>query len=105
MTGQEGMRKQGDERKQAQEGGGGAGNGLDGPLTLGFDAEMFTHMAKGGFHLPTTLEEDQDVERVEGEVGGQQGLSGQFTGHIANENEADRHGQLTRMISDGLMGT
>ena len=71
MTGQLHMSQNRDEGKQAQQGGRGTGNGFVGPLTLGFQAEMFTGVAKGGLHLPAALEENKDVEWVKRRVGGQ----------------------------------
>lgn len=104
LLGQEGMSKHGNERKQAQESGCGTRNGLIRPLALGFDAEMLTDMAQGGFHLPTALEEDQDVERVKAWVSGQERLRVKLARHIADESEANRHRGLSGMIPHGLMG-
>src|SRR5258707_1719576 len=93
-----------DEGKQSQQGRRGAGNSLVGPLALGFHAQMFTGMAKGGFHLPAALKENEDVKRVQARVGGQERLRVEFASHITDEDEADRHRRLPRMITKRLMG-
>src|SRR5258706_8947621 len=94
-----------DEGKQTQQGRRGAGNSLVGPLALGFHAQMFTGMAKGGFHLPAALKENEDVKRVQARVGGQERLRVEFASHITDEDEADRHRRLPAMIPKRLMGT
>src|SRR5258706_6223821 len=93
-----------DEGKQTQQGRRGAGNSLVGPLALGFHAQMFTGMAKGGFHLPAALKENEDVKRVQARVGGQERLRVEFASHITDEDEADRHRRLPRMMPKRLMG-
>src|SRR5258708_35063812 len=92
------------EGKQTQQGRGGAGNGFVGPLTPCFQAEMFAGVAKGGFHLPAALEENEDVERVKSRVGGPQCLRAEFSSDIADKDEAERHRDLPSMIPHGLMG-
>src|SRR5258706_16395755 len=94
-----------DEGKQTQQGRRGAGNSLVGPLALGFHAQMFTGMAKGGFHLPAALKENEDVKRVHARVGGQERLRVEFASHIPNEDEADRYRRLSRIKSNNLQGT
>src|SRR2546430_2053907 len=64
---------------------------------------MFTNMAKGGFHLPAALEEDQAVEGVQGQVGTQQGLGVEFASDIANEDKSNRHGRLPIVKPNRLM--
>src|SRR5579863_5985413 len=98
------VRQEGDERKQTHQDRRSAGNGPIRPLALSFDAQVFSDMAKGGFHLPTALEEDQDGERVKGGVGGEQGLRLEFASDIPKEDKANGDRLLTRVIPDGLMG-
>src|SRR5437899_2780493 len=74
VTGQEGMRQEGDQGKQAQQEWRGASNSLVGPLALGFDTKMLTNMPESGFHLPATHEESQDLLRGQRQISGQQGL-------------------------------
>ncbi len=104
MPGQAGVGEDRNQRKQAQADWGSAGNGLGRPLALGFAAEGLSDMAKGRFHLPTALEEDQTVERVKGQVGTQQGLGGEFTFDIANQDTANRHRRFAVVKPHGLMG-
>src|SRR5258706_8312882 len=94
-----------DEGKQTQQGRRGAGNSVVGRLALGFHAQMFTGMAKGGFHLPAALKENEDVKRVQARVGGQERLRVEFASHITDEDEADRHRRLPGMIPKRLVGT
>ena len=53
-----------DEGEQAEQGGGGAGDGLIGALALGLDAEMATDLGEGNLGAPATNEPTQDVERI-----------------------------------------
>lgn len=61
-------------------------------------------MTKGWFHLPAALEEDQDVERVEGQVSGQERLRVEFARHIPNEDKANRNRDQSGVIPDSLLG-
>ncbi len=71
------------------ESGGGAGDGLSRPLTLGLNTEMSTDLLKSGFYLPTAQEIGEGVSRSEGGVGGQEGLRGEFTSDVADEDIAE----------------
>jgi hypothetical protein len=103
MTGQQHMSQNPGEGKQPQQGRGGTGNGFVGPLTLCFQAEMFAGVAKGGFHLPAALEENENIEWVQGRVDGQQ-CEGELASHFTDKDEEDNDRQLLGMIPNGLMG-
>src|SRR5215218_1139320 len=101
MTGQEGIRQQSDQRKQAQQKRCGTGNRLVRPLTLRFDAQMLTNMAKGRFHLPAAYEESQDLVRTERQVGRQQHLRVEFIGDIADKDKPKVNAGQTKMEPKG----
>src|SRR4051794_28298041 len=64
-----------EEGEQAEQGGGGAGDGLIGPLALGLDAEMAADLGEGNLDAPATNEPAQDVARIGREIGAQEGVS------------------------------
>ena len=63
-------RKQGHDRKQGEQAGCGAGDCPIGPLALGLDAEMVTHLAEGDLHLPALDKPADDLQRVAGGIWG-----------------------------------
>src|SRR5690349_4536233 len=58
------MRPERDEGEQAEQGGGGAGDGLIGPLALGLDAEVATDLGEGDFGAPAASKPAQDIKRI-----------------------------------------
>src|SRR5437868_1847482 len=91
MMSQQSIRQQGYQGKQAQQDGRGTSDGFVGPLALGFDAQMLSDVAKGGFHLPAAHEAGQNEGRDEGQGGGQQSLWVEFASDIADDDEANRN--------------
>src|SRR4051794_35072276 len=79
-----------DEGEQAEQGGGGAGDGLIGPLALGLDAEVAADLGEGDLHAPAANEPAQDVERIGCEIGAQEGLRAELILAIAHQHVADR---------------
>src|SRR4051794_37945652 len=79
-----------DEGEQAEQGGGGAGDGLIGPLALGLDAEVATDLGEGNLGAPATNEPAQDVERIGGEIGAQKRLRAELILAVAHQHIADR---------------
>ena len=63
-----------DEGEQAEQGEGGARDGLIGPLTLSFDAEMATDLGEGDLGAPAANKPAQDIERIGCEIGTQERL-------------------------------
>src|SRR4051794_10601919 len=79
-----------DEGEQAEQGGGGARDGLIGPLALGLDAEVTTDLGEGDLHAPAADEPAQDIERIGGEIGAQEGLRAELILAVAHQYVADR---------------
>src|SRR3954451_20714457 len=79
-----------DEGEQAEQGGGGAGDGLIGPLALGLDAEVATDLGEGDLHAPAADEPAQDIERIGGEIGAQEGLRTELILAVTHQHVADR---------------
>src|SRR4051794_34587502 len=79
-----------DEGEQAEQGGGGAGDSLIGPLALGFDAEVATDLGEGNLHAPAASKPAQDIERIGREIGAQEGLRAELILAIAHQHVADR---------------
>src|SRR5215204_503501 len=79
-----------DEGEQAEQGGGGASNGLIGPLALGLDAEVATDFGEGNLGAPATNKPAQDVERIGREIGAQEGLRAGLILAVAHQHVADR---------------
>src|SRR5919112_2803056 len=79
-----------DEGEQAEQGGGGAGDGLIGPLTLSFDAEMATDLGEGDLGAPAASKPAQDIERIGCEIGAQEGLRAELLLAVAHQHVADR---------------
>src|SRR3954449_5096519 len=79
-----------DEGEQAEQGGGGAGDGLIGPLTLGLDAEVAADLGEGDLHAPAANEPAQDIKRIGCEIGAQEGLRAELILAIAHQHVADR---------------
>src|SRR4029078_10327381 len=90
-----------DEGEQAQQGGGGAGDGLIGPLALGLDAEVSAYLGEGNLGAPATNEPAQDVERIGREVGAQKRLRAELILAVAHQHIADR-GVMAGMRPDGV---
>src|ERR1044071_8602150 len=105
---------EGDEREQAEQGGGGAGDGLIGPLALGLDAEMATDLgegdlgapaaskpaqihsifcagllAEGDLGAPAASKPAQNIEWICGEIGAQEGLRAELILAVAHQHVAD----------------
>src|SRR3954452_10826615 len=79
-----------DEREQAEQSGGGAGDGPIGPLALGFDAEMATDLGEGDLGAPAASKPAQDIERIGGEISAQEGLRAELILAVAHQHVADR---------------
>src|SRR5215211_3330468 len=79
-----------DEGEQAEQGGGGAGDGLIGPLALGLDAEVATDLGEGDLGTPAANEPAQDIERIGCEIGAQEGLRTELILAVAHQHVADR---------------
>src|SRR5690242_14939649 len=79
-----------DEGEQAEQGRGGARDGLIGPLPLGLDAEMATDLGEGDLGGPAADEPAQDIERIGGEIGAQEGLRAELIPAVAHQHVADR---------------
>ena len=79
-----------DEGEQAEQGGGGAGDSLIGPLTLGLDAEVATDLGEGDLHAPAASKPAQDIEGICREIGAQEGLRAELILAIAHQHVADR---------------
>ena len=77
-----------DEGEQAEQGGGGAGDGLIGPLALGFDAEVATDLGEGDLHAPAANEPAQDIEWICREIGAQKGLWAELILAVAHQHRA-----------------
>src|SRR5215208_220788 len=92
-----------DEGEQAEQGGGGAGDGLIGPLALGFDAEMATDLGEGDLGAPAANKPAQDVERIGREVGAQKRLRAELILAVAHQHVADRD-VMAGMRPDGGAG-
>src|SRR3954471_7837497 len=78
-----------DEGEQAEQGGGGAGDSLIGPLALGFDAEVATDLGEGDLDAPAADEPAQDIERIGGEIGAQECLRAELILAVAHQHVAD----------------
>ena len=68
----QGVGGQGGPGEETQQDGRGAGDGQVGPLTLGFHAQMGSHLLKGDFQLPAQDKPLQDLGRVCRWVGAEQ---------------------------------
>src|SRR3954469_17855794 len=79
-----------DEREQAEQSGGGAGDGPIGPLALGFDAEVATDLGEGDLGAPAASKPAQDIEWIGGEIGAQEGLRAELILAVAHQHVADR---------------
>src|SRR5690349_14664323 len=78
-----------DEGEQAEQGGGGAGDGLIGPLALGLDAEVATDLGEGDFGAPAASKPAQDIERIGRGIGAQEGLRAELILAVAHQHVAD----------------
>src|SRR4051795_10680504 len=79
-----------DEGEQAEQGGGGARDGLIGPLALGLDAEMATDLGEGDLGAPAASKPAQDIEWIGGEIGAQERLRAELALAVAHQHVADR---------------
>src|SRR3954453_10755979 len=93
-----------DEGEQAEQGGGGAGDGLIGPLTWGLDAEVATDLGKGDLDAPAANEPAQDIERIGGEIGAQEGLRAELILAVAHQHVADRDAAAGMRPDGGAAG-
>src|SRR3712207_499368 len=84
------MRPERDEGEQAEQGGGGARDGLIGPLALGFDAEVATDLGEGDLGAPAANKPAQDIEWIGREIGAQEGLRAELIFAVAHQHVADR---------------
>src|SRR5690242_21824773 len=80
----------GEKGEQAEQGGGGSRDGLIGPLALGLDAEMATDLGEGDLGAPAASKPAQDIERIGGEIGAQEGLRAELALAVAHQHVADR---------------
>src|SRR6185295_14192903 len=81
-----------DEGEQAERGGGGAGDGLIGPLALGLDAEVARELGEGDFGAPAASKPAQDIEWICREIGAQEGLRAELIVAIAHQRAPARSG-------------
>src|SRR5215217_6751445 len=79
-----------DEGEQAEQGGGGAGDSLIGPLALGFGTEMATNLGEGHLGAPAANKPAQDIARIGREIGAQEGLWAELILAVAHQHIADR---------------
>src|SRR3954447_22772170 len=84
------MRPERDKGEQAEQGGGSAGDGLIGPLALCLDAEVAPDLGKGDLGAPAASKPAQDIERIGGEIGAQEGLRAELILAVAHQHIADR---------------
>src|SRR4051795_12376731 len=91
-------RDQGEQPEQTRHG---ARDRLVRPLALGLDAEVVTHVPEGDFHLPALDEPGQDLQRIAGEVGAEEGLWVEAALGVSEEHPADRHGGPPSMVPNG----
>ncbi|MDF2975195.1 MAG: hypothetical protein K0R61_5645 [Microvirga sp.] len=82
-------RKQGHDPEQCQQAGRGAGDRPIGPLALGLDAEMVTHLAERDLHLPALDKPADDLQRLAGGIGAQQCLRVEAVQGIAQQHPTD----------------
>ena len=87
---QELMGKQGDKRKESQQGRSRAHNRQIRPLALGLDAQMSTHLMKGDFDRPAQDKPLHDLDSFRVLVGAKQGHWLILSFWIANEYPTDR---------------
>src|SRR5258708_20911738 len=102
MTRGEGIRQQSKQGEQSQQQRGSVSNGVVGPLALGFNAQIFADVAKGGFHLPAADEKSQYLFRGKVEITGQQDLWVEFTGDIADEAKTNVNTAQAKMEPEGV---
>ncbi len=72
------LSKNGDQRKESQQGRSGAQNGQIRPLALRLHAQMGAHFMKSDFHRPTHDKPLQDLKRFSVLIGTQHGLRGKL---------------------------
>ena len=101
LAGTEGFGEQGHDREQREQAGRGAGDRPVRPLPLGLDAEMVAHLAEGDLHLPALDEPADDLQRVAGGIGAQQGLRVEAALGVAQQHPADRHDRQAGVAPDG----
>src|SRR2546426_10285269 len=80
------MSKNGDERKECQQGRSGAHNRQIRPLALGLDAQMSTHLMKSDFDRPAQNKPLDDVGRLCILIGAKQGQWLRLSLWSANED-------------------
>ena len=85
--------QQGHQRKQSQQGRRGAGNGQIRPLALRLDPQMGPHFVERDLQLPAHDEPLQDLHRIGGQIGAQQGLRLELTFRITDQHPADGQGR------------
>ena len=88
-----GIRQQGDQREQAQQGGCGANNGPIRPLALGLHTEMIPDFMKSDFQLPAHHEPFQDLFGIGRQVGAQQGLGFELAFWVPDQDPTDGQGR------------
>jgi len=89
-----------DEGEQAEQSGGGARDGPIGPLALGFDTEVARDLGEGDLGAPAASKPAQDIERISGEIGAQEGLRAKFILAVTYQHITDRD-VVTGMRPDG----
>ncbi len=99
-----GMGEQRHQGKEAEQCRGRAGDRTVGPLALGLHAEVGADLAKRHFELPAQDKPGDDLQRIGGKIGAQQGLRGEFVARIADEHPANRDGRQPRVVPDGCGG-
>src|SRR5260370_15271066 len=92
------MSKNGHERKEFQQGRSGAHNRQIGPLALGLDAQMSTHLMKSDFDRPAQNKPLDDVGSLCILIGAKQGHWLILSLWITNEDPTDRHRRDSRLI-------
>src|SRR4051794_7414105 len=100
----EAVGQQGHDREQAEQAGRGAGDGLVGPLPLGFDAEVVAGFSERDLYLPTLCEPAEDLQRLLRGVGTEQGLWVEAPAGVTQQHPTDRHHRQAAMAPEGGLG-
>jgi hypothetical protein len=82
----------------------GAEVGEIGPLTLGLDPKVSSHLLEGGFHPPARDEPAEDHRRGRIQVGAEERRRLVLAGWIAYQHPADRHRRDAGMVPDRSVG-
>src|SRR5947209_12780483 len=94
------MSKDRDQRKEREQGRGGAQDGKISPLTLRLHAQMSTDLMKSDFHLPSQNKPLQDGLGPSLLIGAQECLGIELPLRVSNEHPPDRDGRQSAVIPD-----